>query len=158
MATTAMATAGDGVMVDSCVLLDVITADPQWEAWSAAQLRRSISSINSAKASLSWSRLKEEDERRFDPAQQGIDPQVEHGEPQLLPPRVNSKLHRAQTHPDYVDPCEMAHRRHFNQRMLHRWIVEVVPLLQQVDTQHGRERIGLAATSDARQKAVWAYR
>ena len=42
MATTAMATAGDGVMVDSCVLLDVITADPQWEAWSAEQLRRCL--------------------------------------------------------------------------------------------------------------------
>jgi len=27
------------VLVDSCVLLDVITADPQWQAWSAEQLR-----------------------------------------------------------------------------------------------------------------------
>ncbi len=42
MAATAMATAGDAVMVDSCVLLDVITADPQWEAWSAEQLRRCL--------------------------------------------------------------------------------------------------------------------
>lgn len=39
MATTATATAGDAVLVDSCVLMDVITADPQWEAWSAEQLR-----------------------------------------------------------------------------------------------------------------------
>lgn len=30
------------VMVDSCVLLDVITADPRWESWSAEQLRRCL--------------------------------------------------------------------------------------------------------------------
>jgi predicted nucleic acid-binding protein len=30
------------VMVDSCVLLDVITADLQWESWSAEQLRRCL--------------------------------------------------------------------------------------------------------------------
>lgn len=36
-----MASAGGAmaVMVDSCVLLDVITADRQWESWSAEQLR-----------------------------------------------------------------------------------------------------------------------
>lgn len=39
MANTAMATAGNAVMVDTCVLLDLITADPQWEAWGAEQLR-----------------------------------------------------------------------------------------------------------------------
>ena len=42
MASTATATTGDAEMVDSCVLLDVITADPQWEAWSAEQLRRCL--------------------------------------------------------------------------------------------------------------------
>ncbi len=31
-----------GVMVDSCVLLDVITADPQWETWSAEHLARCL--------------------------------------------------------------------------------------------------------------------
>lgn len=38
MATAAVA----AVMVDSCVLLDVITADQQWEPWSAEQLRRCL--------------------------------------------------------------------------------------------------------------------
>lgn len=42
MANTAMATAGDGVMVDSSLLLDVVSAEPQWEAWSAEQLRRCL--------------------------------------------------------------------------------------------------------------------
>lgn len=32
------------VLVDSCVLLDVITADPQWQAWSAEQLTAAFSS------------------------------------------------------------------------------------------------------------------
>ena len=31
---------------------------------------------------------------------------------------------------DHVDPSESAHRRHLDQRILHRWIAEVVPLLQ----------------------------
>ena len=31
---------------------------------------------------------------------------------------------------DQVDCCESAHRRHFDQCILHRWIAEVVPLLQ----------------------------
>ena len=26
-----------GVLVDSCVLLDVITADPQWQQWTTEQ-------------------------------------------------------------------------------------------------------------------------
>lgn len=30
------------VLVDSCVLLDVITADPQWSTWSAEQLSRCL--------------------------------------------------------------------------------------------------------------------
>ena len=34
--------ASGAVMVDSCVLLDVITADQRWESWSAEQLRRSL--------------------------------------------------------------------------------------------------------------------
>jgi len=38
---------------------------------------------------------------------------------------------------DHVDPSETAHCRHLDQRILHRWIAEDVPLLQQVDTQHG---------------------
>ena len=33
-----------GVLVDSCVLLDLITADPLWEAWSAEQLSRAFAS------------------------------------------------------------------------------------------------------------------
>jgi predicted nucleic acid-binding protein len=31
-----------GVLVDSCVLLDLITADPIWEAWSAQQLSQAL--------------------------------------------------------------------------------------------------------------------
>ena len=38
---------------------------------------------------------------------------------------------------------------YLDQRILHRWIAEVVPLLQQVDPQHGRERIGRASTLGA---------
>ena len=30
------------VLVDSCVLLDVISADPTWEAWSAQQLSQAF--------------------------------------------------------------------------------------------------------------------
>ena len=30
----------DGVLVDANVLLDILTADPQWLAWSFAELRR----------------------------------------------------------------------------------------------------------------------
>jgi len=30
----------DGVLVDANVLLDILTADPQWLAWSSAELRR----------------------------------------------------------------------------------------------------------------------
>jgi hypothetical protein len=29
-----------GVMVDANVWLDILTADPQWLAWSSAELRR----------------------------------------------------------------------------------------------------------------------
>ena len=50
---------------------------------------------------------------------------------------------------DHVDPSESAHRRHLDQRILHRWIAEVVPLLEQMDAQHGRERIGRATTLGA---------
>ena len=31
---------------------------------------------------------------------------------------------------DHVDPSETAHRGNLDQRILHRWIAEVVPLLQ----------------------------
>ena len=47
---------------------------------------------------------------------------------------------------DHVDPEETVHCRNLDQRILHRWIAEVLPLLQKMDTQHDRERIGRAPT------------
>jgi hypothetical protein len=64
---------------------------------------------------------------------------------QQVPKRQNRALIRDPI-ADHVDSSEMAHRRHLDQRMLHRWIAEVVPLLKQVDAQHGLQRIGRATT------------
>ena len=50
---------------------------------------------------------------------------------------------------DHVDPCETAHRRHLDQRVLHGWIAEVVPLLQKMDVQHSCQRIGRPPTLGA---------
>ena len=36
---------------------------------------------------------------------------------------------------DHVDPSEASHGRYLNQRILHRWIAQVVPLLLQMDPQ-----------------------
>jgi hypothetical protein len=47
---------------------------------------------------------------------------------------------------DHVDPGETLQCRHLVQRILHCWIAEVLPLLQKMDTQHDRERIGHAPT------------
>ena len=46
---------------------------------------------------------------------------------------------------DHGDHCETAHRWHLDQRILHRWIAEVLPLLQQVDSQHRPQRVGRPA-------------
>ena len=43
---------------------------------------------------------------------------------------------------DQGDAGKAAHRRHLDQRILHRWIAQVVPLLHQMDPQHGPQRIG----------------
>jgi len=58
-----------------------------------------------------------------------------------VPERQNRGLIRDSI-ADHVDPCETAHRRHLDQCILHRWIAEVVPLLQKMDAQHGCQRIG----------------
>ena len=47
---------------------------------------------------------------------------------------------------DQVDACETTHRRHLDQGILHRWMTEVVPLLHQVNSQHGLQRVGRTAT------------
>ena len=62
---------------------------------------------------------------------------------QQVPERENCGLIRAPV-TDHVDHDETTHRRHLDQRILHRWIAEVVPLLEQVDAQHGCQRIGRA--------------
>jgi hypothetical protein len=46
---------------------------------------------------------------------------------------------------DQVNACKPAHRRHLDQCVLHRWITEVIPLLHQVNPQHGLQRVGRAA-------------
>jgi len=50
---------------------------------------------------------------------------------------------------DHVDPCKSAHHRCLDQPILHRWIAEVVPLLQKIDAQHGCQRIGRTITVGA---------
>ena len=40
---------------------------------------------------------------------------------------------------DHADPFNSAHPLYLDQRILHRWIAEVVPLQQQMDAQYGRE-------------------
>ena len=67
---------------------------------------------------------------------------------QRVPERENRCLIRDLI-ADHVDPCKSAHCLHLDQPILHRWIAEVVLLLQQVDPQHGREWIGLATTFGA---------
>jgi hypothetical protein len=42
---------------------------------------------------------------------------------------------------DHVDPSETPHGRHLDQRILHRWIAQVVQLLQEIDRSN---RIGEA--------------
>ena len=46
---------------------------------------------------------------------------------------------------DQVDARTTTLRRHLDQRILHCWITAVVPLLQQVNPQHGFQRVGRAA-------------
>ena len=47
---------------------------------------------------------------------------------------------------DQFDASESAHRRHLDQCILHGWIAEVIPLLQQMNPQHGFQRIRRATT------------
>ena len=42
---------------------------------------------------------------------------------------------------DQIDACKSPHRRHLNQRILHCQVAEVIPLLHQVDPQHGLQRV-----------------
>ena len=67
---------------------------------------------------------------------------------QQMPERQNRGLIRDPI-ADHVDPYESAHRWHLDQSILHRWIAEVIPLLEQVDAQHGCQRIGRATTLGA---------
>ena len=50
---------------------------------------------------------------------------------------------------DQGDACKPTHRRHLDQRILHRRVAEVVPLLHQVDSQHGLQRVGRTAAFGA---------
>ena len=50
---------------------------------------------------------------------------------------------------DLVDAGKPTHRRHLDQRILHRWIAEVVPLLQEMDAQHGFKGIRRTASFGA---------
>lgn len=47
---------------------------------------------------------------------------------------------------DHVDPRETSHGRYLNQGVLHRWITQEVPVLQQVDPEHGFQWGGWAAS------------
>ena len=47
---------------------------------------------------------------------------------------------------DQIDAGKAAHGGHLGQGLFHRWIAERIPLLQQVDAQHRRQRIWRAAT------------
>jgi hypothetical protein len=67
---------------------------------------------------------------------------------QQVPERQNGGLIRDPI-TDHVDPSETAHRWHLDQSILHRWIAEGIPLLEQVDAQHGCQRIGPATTLGA---------
>ena len=51
---------------------------------------------------------------------------------------------------DQLDAGKAAHGGHLDQGLFHRWIAERIPLLQQVDAQHRRQRIWRAATFLAR--------
>ncbi len=46
---------------------------------------------------------------------------------------------------DQIDPNELPNGGHLDKGLLHGWIAEEIPLLLQVDTQHGGHRIGRAA-------------
>lgn len=59
----------NGIFVDSCVLLDLFTADPQWADWSEAVLERYsqtnslyINSVVYAEVSVGFERIEEVDE------------------------------------------------------------------------------------------------
>ena len=46
---------------------------------------------------------------------------------------------------DKVVSCKTTHRRRLNQRILDRWITEVVPLLHQMDPEHGLQRANITS-------------
>jgi hypothetical protein len=51
---------------------------------------------------------------------------------QQMPERENRGLIRDPI-ADHIDSCKAAHRGNLDQRILHRWIAEVLPLLQQME-------------------------
>ncbi|TVS13047.1 MAG: type II toxin-antitoxin system VapC family toxin [Gammaproteobacteria bacterium] len=69
-----------GVLVDSCVLLDVFEDDPQWYSWSVAQLERYsethtllINPVIYAEISIGFERI-EDLERHLGPMRLNIEP------------------------------------------------------------------------------------
>ena len=50
---------------------------------------------------------------------------------------------------DQGDAGKAGHRRYLNQRILHRWIAQFIPLLQEIDPQNRLQRIGRPATLGA---------
>jgi len=67
---------------------------------------------------------------------------------QQVPERENRGLIRDPV-TDHVDPRETAHGGHLDQGLLHGRIAERIPLLKQVDAQHGCQRIGHATNLGA---------
>lgn len=47
---------------------------------------------------------------------------------------------------DHVDPCKSTDGRHLDQRLFHTWIAERIPLLHQMNSQHGGQDVGRAPT------------
>ena len=68
---------------------------------------------------------------------------------QQVPKRQDRRLIRDPL-PDPVDPSKTSHDRYLDQGILHGWIAQRVPLLHQVDPEHGGQRIGRTATFGAR--------
>ena len=55
---------------------------------------------------------------------------------------------------DQIDAGKTSHGGHLNQGLLHRRVAERVPLLQEMDPQHGGQRIGMSAAFLVRFGAV----
>lgn len=47
---------------------------------------------------------------------------------------------------DQINSCEPPHGGHLNQGLFHRWITQRIPLLQQLDAEHGGQWIGRSSS------------